>query len=261
MTIVASVKVRDGLILATDSMSHIYGSSAEGPPQFLKAYENARKLFQIGDLPIGVMSYGLGNVGQRSIEGLMLDFASEVGQKRTVESVTQALFEFISEKYEEEFGGEGGERPDVGFYVAGYSPDAPFPEEREFALPRDNAPFEARPADVFGASWRGVDLPFTRLWMGFDPRLIERLEKAGISEGDRNKMIQDLEAPAIYDGMPVQDAINFATYILNATIGYTQFTVGVPACGGPLQVASLLADSGFSWIAHPDLRVSGPRFG
>jgi hypothetical protein len=256
VTIIASVKVRDGLILATDSMSHIYGGVPGQQQEFLKAYENARKLFQIGDLPIGVMSYGIGNVGQRSIEGLMLDFADVVESRKGVKAVAKALYDFIKEHYDREFG-EAGEPPTLGFYLAGYSPKAPFPEEWEFLLPRDAAPFEARPEDVFGASWRGVDIPFTRLWMGFDPRLFERLKQHGLSDEQIREMIEDLETPAIYTGMPVQDAINFATYILNATIGYSGFSIGVPVCGGPLQVATILADRGFAWIARPDLRVSG----
>ena len=46
---------------------------------------------------------------------------------------------------------EGVESPEpVGFYVAGYSDGQPFPEEWEFLLPRDDAPFAARPTDTFG---------------------------------------------------------------------------------------------------------------
>jgi len=55
MTIVAAVKVRDGLILGTDSMTQITVQTPQGP-QVLKAYSNARKLFQIGDRRIGVMT-------------------------------------------------------------------------------------------------------------------------------------------------------------------------------------------------------------
>ena len=69
MTIVASVKVRDGLILATDGMTQIQGRVAQ-PPGVLKSYENARKLFQVGELPIGVMTFGLGNIGQPFDRGL-----------------------------------------------------------------------------------------------------------------------------------------------------------------------------------------------
>lgn len=255
MTIVASVKVRDGLILATDSMSHVHGTAPDGSQQFLKAYENARKLFQVGGLPIGVMSYGLGNVGQRSIEGLMLDFGGRIGNRRRVEAVTQALFDFVSKQYKGVFRGVS-EPPPLGFYVAGYSPREPFPEEREFLLPVDCTPGAARAKNIFGASWRGIDFPFTRLWKGYDPRLAERLQQKGMSVAEIEQLTGDLEAPVVYDGMPVQDAINFATYILTATIGYTGFSIGVPACGGPLQVATVLADRGFEWVARPDLRLS-----
>jgi hypothetical protein len=241
MTIVASVKVRDGLILATDSMSHIYGAPPDGTPQFMKAYENARKLFEVKDLPIGVMSYGLGNMGQRSIEGLMLDFRDAVGNHKSVEAVTKALYDFIKAQYDREFADAA---EPLGFYVAGYSPRRPFPNEWEFLLPRDPAPFEARAENVFGASWRGVDIPFTRLWMGFDPRLIERLQQHGFEDSQIQALIDGLQTPVIYDGMPVQDAINFATYILKATIGFTGFSIGVPACGGPLQVATILPERG-----------------
>jgi hypothetical protein len=58
--------------------------------------------------------------------------------------------------------------------------------------------------------------------------------------------------------MPVQDAIDFAVFILNTTIGYTTFIPGVPSCGGPLQVAAILPDEGFVWISRPELQVSVP---
>ncbi len=74
MTICASVKVRDGLVLATDSMSTIQGQVDGGQVAVLKNYSNARKLFQIGDMNIGAMSYGAGNIGNRSIQGLMTEF-------------------------------------------------------------------------------------------------------------------------------------------------------------------------------------------
>jgi hypothetical protein len=234
VTIVASVKVRDGLILATDSMTQIYGQAPDEPkPKFLKGYENARKLFRVGDLPIGVMTYGLGNIGQRSIEGLMLEFsASILGNRKKMEAVAEALFDFIKAKYEEQGYARGKNPPNLGFYVAGYSPNGHFPEEWEFLLPQDSSARQVRAAQDFGANWRGVDHPFTRLWKGFALRIPNRLAQTGMKPKEINEIIGDLEAPALYDGMPVQDAVNFAAYILRVTIGYTEFSVGPSACGG-----------------------------
>jgi hypothetical protein len=249
MTIITSVKVRDGLILATDSMTQIYGRSPQGQQQFLKGYENARKLFQVGDLPIGVMTHGLGNIGQRSIEGLIREFsATGIGSRKKVEKIAEALYDFIKGKYEEQGYGQLQEPPALGFYVAGYSPNGHFPDEWEFLLPRDKKAVQVRAAEDFGANWRGIDFPFTRLWMGFALRIPERLAAKGWSQAEIGELIGD---------MPVQDAVNFAEYILRVTIGYTEFSVGPSACGGPIQLATLLPDEGFKWIERPHLQISG----
>jgi hypothetical protein len=161
MTIITSVKVRDGLILGTDSMTQIVASGEAGAPAVLKAYSNARKLFQILDRPVGVMTYGLGNVGNRSIEGLVLDFCrTSEARAKTAGELAERLFEYVNRQYEPQFEGiEPLERPVLGFYLAGYAKDAPFPEEFEFVRPRDTGPSPARGADEFGASWRGFDAP------------------------------------------------------------------------------------------------------
>jgi hypothetical protein len=94
-----------------------------------------------------------------------------------------------------------------------------------------------------------------RLYKGFDPQIISVLKEAGLSKEKINAATEGLEAAVIYDGMPVQDAINFATFILETTIAFTAFEVGAASCGRPLQVATILADEGFKWIAKPELRV------
>jgi hypothetical protein len=255
MTIVASVKVRDGLILGTDSMTTIFG-----PEGVLGTFSNARKLFQITGRPVGVMTYGLGNIGVRSIEGLVLDFCSRLGPGHgSVQELARELFDFIRDAYEEEFDKTPVEkRPELGFLVAGYSNGEPLPEEFEFLLPDDSAPTSVRASDVFGASWRGQNTPFIRLYKGFDPRLTEALKSHGLSEEQIDAVTADLEASVLYDGMPVQDAINFATFILQTTIAYSAFEIGPASCGRPLQVATILADEGFTWIAKPELRVAHP---
>jgi hypothetical protein len=261
VTIVASVKVRDGLILGTDSMTQISAPTPEGP-QLLKSYSNARKLFQINE-KMAVATYGLGNIGNRSIEGVVLDFCNtEEALGQSVEAVAQALYAFVRGQYDAAYAAGEEQETDwsqaVGFFLVGYSEAQPFPEEFEFLLPRDEAPLAARPAEDFGASWRGIDAPFTRLYKGFDPYVIPpRMEENGITQENIEAILDavGLETWAIFDGMPVQDAINFAVWILDTTIGWATFQVGSPTCGRPLQVATILADTGFAWVAKPELTV------
>jgi hypothetical protein len=44
-----------------------------------------------------------------------------------------------------------------------------------------------------------------------------------------------------------------AAYIVKTTIGISRFEIGVPVCGGPLQVATILPSEGFRWIERPNL--------
>ena len=53
----------------------------------------------------------------------------------------------------------------------------------------------------------------------------------------------------------MQDAVNFAAYIVKTTIGMATYESGVPSCGGPLQIATILPEEGLCWIERPDLAV------
>lgn len=267
MTIIASVKVRDGIVLATDSMTQISTRLETGEVRVIKAYSNARKLFQIRDLSIGTMSHGIGNIGPRSIENLVLEFSRRldelVAQPWTVEAVARGLYGFIRGIYDEAFQGLTNEQRErelvLGFFLSGYSPKAVFAQEWEFVLPRATDVHRVRQDEAFGSSWRGITLPFERLYNGFDRRIVDALREAGVAGEviQRTLSIERWRMPIAYDGMPLQDAINFAVYILETTIGAATFEVGVaPTCGGPLQVATILPDTGWQWIRQPELAIS-----
>ncbi len=256
MTICVSVKVRDGIVLGTDSMTQIIGQLPDGNLAPVKNYSNARKLFQIGALPIAVMTYGVGNLGSRSIQSLVLEFSQRYKGDADLETIGNELFEFFQVVYNDVYA-EKDNKMVLGVYIAGYTSGEPFPGEWEFLLPRDDQVRQVRPLEQFGASWRGTDIPFLRLYKGYDPRAIDELIKAGVSDTLLRETFQHFESPVVYDGMPVQDAINFAVFILNTTIGLSSFEVGNPMCGGPLQVSMILPDSedGIEWIEKPKLSV------
>jgi hypothetical protein len=253
VTICASVKVRDGLVLGTDSKTQILGRNQDGHRIPVKSYCNARKLFKIGQLPIGVMTYGIGNLGPQSLQGLVRKFNLDYSGEANIEIVSKHLFDFFNRVYWAELGETPG--APLGFFVAGYTDKQSFPEEWEFLLPRDHEARRVRPVDQFGASWRGIEIPFTRLYKGYDPRAVETLREAGVTDKVIDKALKAYESPVIYDGMPVQDAINFAIFILQTTIGLSTFELGDPSCGGPLQVATILPEAGFEWIQEPTLSI------
>lgn len=266
MTIIASVKARDGIVLATDSMSQLTASDKEGRVGLIKTYSNAKKLFRIRELNIGVMSFGLGNIGARSIENLILEFSRTltdyVSEPYTVEAVSKGLYKFISGIYSDAFKDiaieEKQKRLRLGFFIGGYSPDKFLAEEWEFELPDIKKNCRVRPLEKFGSSWRGIPLPFARLHNGFDGRIREALKKAGVKDEiiENVLKVENWRMPIAYDGMPVQDAINFAVYILETTIRAAYFELGAaPSCGGPIQLAVILPDKGWHWVKEPEYTI------
>ena len=207
MSIIASVKVYDGLAVAADSMTQILGVEQDsGRLGVVKQYQYARKVFQLSGLPIVVASYGIGNIGSRSIESLLLEFSktkiSNINEtKGQVEPIAELLLKFFLDKYNSAYSNHSeNEKPLFGFYVGGYSPDSPFAEDWEFIFPQLSSVREVRPKGQFGASWRGVSVPFIRLYRGIDPRIEDILREQEVSEELLTEIHTAVESPIIFDG-------------------------------------------------------------
>jgi len=254
MTIVACVKVYDGLVLGADSATQIMGQDDKGNSTFLKSYPNAQKLFQVQELPIGVLTYGLGNLGKKSIETLLRDFDRENPIPGTSEfnvlDVTNKLYAFFKNAYDKCFASitDQTRKPILGIYVAGYSHLSTEGEEWEFVLPQHTQPVKVRELDAFGSSWRGISIPFSRLYFGIDPRARKDLTDLGVTEEALNNIQNKYTTGVIYDGMPVKAAIEFVKFILRTTIGVATFEIGNASCSEPICLAVIRQKGTFEFL-------------
>ena len=103
MTVIVSVKINDGVVLAVDSA----GSMESG-----QVYEHANKITNLcAGLPVGAMSTGSGGIGNESIETLLKDLRRRFAglspahpewkldlQSYTMGEVAQRLRQFIFEE-------------------------------------------------------------------------------------------------------------------------------------------------------------------
>ena len=91
MSVVAAVKVYDGIVLGADSATSIQATMPNGQIGVIKSYQNAQKLFRIGNLKICALTYGLGNIGNRSILSMITEFnntiANDLPDTTSVEDV------------------------------------------------------------------------------------------------------------------------------------------------------------------------------
>ena len=155
MSIVASVKVHDGIAIGADAMSTILGRDAQGNVGVVKTYEHAEKLFRLGQTPIGVAVYGIGNIGPRSIGSFIHEFGKKLTEPEDVEKVAADLLAFLRSQYDAQLRDvaqvPAEQRPQLGVLIAGYSPNEPLADEWEFVIPFDQTPRRVRPPGTFGA--------------------------------------------------------------------------------------------------------------
>ncbi|MCH8813576.1 MAG: hypothetical protein IH957_00555 [Chloroflexi bacterium] len=258
MSICITVKVPDGLVLGTDSVAQLTGRLSDGTLEIAKTYNNARRLFQVGE-SMGIMAFGVGNLGTRSVDQSVVGFLGRSTDQRRVGAFANSLCEFMKTRYAEAYpANDGREQPEVGFFVSGYSEGARSAEEWEFVLPNAEKARPVRDLTAYGSVWRGVSTPMPRLYEGFDARIPEQLLRLGVSQDIVSQVFNEQwKLSTVYDGMPIQDALNLGTLLLNTAIGAAAFEKSsTSSCGGPLQVAVIQPSEGWTWITRPSLAVT-----
>jgi hypothetical protein len=284
MTICVSVKVSEGLALAADSTATVQGWLGQpgGQPQILKTYDHARKLSHIKDYPIGTQSWGISLIGSRSVESLIKEFEyslpsvveeqekmKEIRKTRgqipddekfaySVKEIASGLLKHITVFYDAEFE-NAPEKPALGILVSGYSSGQFFPEQWGLDIPKSSELIELRPNQNgkpdFGANWFGMTDAINRLHKGLDDRAIVKVsELTKLPQEEILKLFAGLEYPVLFDGMPLQDAVDYATYLVNVVIGRFRFVLGAPVCGGEVDVA-VITPNAFTWVQRKSWKV------
>lgn len=265
MTVGVAVKVFDGIVLATDSATTI-----DLGPGGHQVYNSANKIFHLHrQYPIAAMTWGLGNVGAASIATLAKDLRRrftgadpdhedwELADDFTVQAVAERLVDMVfDELYASEFAGQAS-APLLGFLVAGYSSRE---SQAEAWLVQMDDPgtrpmvTEAVSGDQSG--WLAYAQPeaATRLFKGFDPNILGHL--AQVLDASELAKVQTvlssgvLDRPVVIASMPFADAIHFAKYVVDTTVGYTRYVLGPDTVGGQVEVAGISRHEGFKWISR-----------
>lgn len=261
MTVAVLVKVYDGIVLAADSATTI-----ELPGGSHQVYNSANKIFHLHRrLPIGAMTWGLGNIGSASIATLAKDLRHRLMGKSathpewqledgyTVQSVAERLIEHIfDELYAVEFAGQTG-TPLLGFLVAGYSHGENLSEawlvQIEDPSVRPVPMVVAKPEESGWASYAQPEATM-RLFKGVDPTLSRDLHAATdpAEHTAIDQAIAAVEQSVVPAPMPLADAIALAGFMVDVTVGYARFRLGPDTVGGPVEVAAISRHEGFKWV-------------
>jgi hypothetical protein len=272
VTIAISLKINDGLVLASDSASTMVGMTTEGQLQVVNVYNNADKLFNLKKgLPVGAITWGAGSIGNASTSTIMKDLRKiftdgdddgrHAGWKLdnesyTVEEVAGRLKEFVfDDLYVTAFKNFPHKKPDLGFIVAGYSANAPMADEFQIDIKEGvcSGPRPVRKRDQVGMTWGGNAEALNRLIVGISPALPQVLQNLfRVDQAQMPNVLQviqqNLQLPIVLPAMPLQDAIDLADFLVDLTIKFSRFTPGAPTVGGPIEIAAISKHEGFRWI-------------
>jgi hypothetical protein len=258
MTVLVSVKINDGVVMAADSAS----SYASG-----MIYNNSHKITHLREgLPIGAMITGAGGIGSESIETLLKDLRCRfngqdpaykdweiASDDYTLEGIAIKLRAFLFEEKSLPQGGNTWTK----IRLCGYSAGRPLPEIWEVNLAGNTclAPACVQNELEFGLRWDGEYEALDRLVFGLGTRFNEFAQKHGLSAEQaaelREKIVPDLYELLFVEAMPIQDAIDLARYLVETTIGFVRYSVGRSnTVGGPIEIAAITKHEGFQWVAR-----------
>lgn len=304
MTIAVCCTLADGVVVGTDSAITVTGQikTPQGVlPGVLKVYNDAEKVFGFHvdvqkdlRLPVGLVTYGLATLGNRTIESFVREFELDHKpadlKKLTVQELCDELHTFFRKQYVELLGKTltalGRKLEDIpveqrvlGLFVGGFSPKEPLPEAWEVNVHFDDKATRIRqvraPGD-FGSNWAGQFGGVQRFHKGWDPQVIDAVLSAlnaeykfvdpnNAEQANRvSTIVQTALAPFEYQvpfaAMPLQEGIDYTAFLLDMMILQHRFVFGAPTCGGNVRIAVIRKHEGFQWITGQHYEVRGSRY-
>lgn len=288
MSIGITCNISDGVILGADSAITISGKAltpsgmTEG---VLKVYNDAEKVYQISDLPIGIVTCGIAMIGSRTFKSYINEFEYEEKKEKlsklNLEQICKFIYSFFMRKYEETFKKEletihgkkyeeipDNKKPMLGIAVAGFSPKAYLSEVWQVSIPKKEekeAIIKLRDKGVFGTNWFGIYGSISRLIKGYDNQLLDQVIgylvnkfKIDIDTGSKaeiKKILDQYEHKIPYNAMPLQEGVDHVKFLLDVVINETKFVIGAQICGGKVRVAVIDRDNGFRYVTDTNLKI------
>jgi hypothetical protein len=262
MTVVVSCNLPDGVVLGVDSAVTI-PVPFRGP----KVYENAEKLFQIGELPIGVAVYGLATLGGRSIGSYIRQFEIDnpdgVLTRTSMESIVKKLSEYLMDAYKveiipaiEKAKGKKFDQIDVndvpmiGLVLGGFSKKSYLSEVWEIQIPyQAEKPLLKRAQGNFGANAFSLNRPILRYMLGYDESLLDALlariedfRKEPFSEEEHNAIddiLWDYAYMIPYSGMSIMEGVDYTRFLVELAINHYRFAAGTESVGGRVNIGKV----------------------
>ena len=275
MTVCVAIAVHDEIVFATDSSTTIIGG--DGAPAPMNVYKNGNKVFSVcHDLPVVGMAAGMGSMGRASIHALAKDLREKFRapgdlfaidpNSYTIEEIARKTSQFFAERYDLLI--QKPAKPhSLNLWIGGYAPKSENHEIWHISMVDGNwaEPICVLEPGAPGVLWGGQPEPLNRLLNGYGETLLQLLTDHDFvkdAEMPRLRELLEQELPMrVCEGpMPIQDAIELSSFLVDVTKQVYRFLPGAEIVGGQTDIAVVTRHEGFKWIKRkhyfpPELNV------
>jgi hypothetical protein len=260
MTLNVSLRVPDGIVIASDSLSTLNQPITQKVNVQAKC-DQCGNLLEIKDVPapavsvpastwpytqkvfpfmgrFGLAIFGSNFVNNRSMYSHISDLTSKLGAEQNIDFTLDIVTDRISEYFVDQLKKEAIKtgfnvdlQPDnwwpFGFHLAGFTIDAnnePSAQSRTINIGK-NAKVDRH--EGIGCSWTGDGTVVNKIWKD--------------------------SVPPSFNFFSLQDAIDYAKFLIRTTADYQRFSGSLPNVGGEIDIALVTARRGFQWISQKPL--------
>jgi hypothetical protein len=287
MTVAVSCNTAEGVILGVDSALTLTNDQG----QVLKTYENAAKLFQLGQKPIGIATFGLDFIGNRIVGSYLLEFEGKdpggvVTKPASMETTVEELRKFFLEPYErivvplveQKYNKKFSEvpntlKPTLGLSVGGFSSGAHLSEVWQVLIPFNDKPKSATLVNGqgdFRSTWYALNEPIVRYHKGYDLGVLGDLKDYFVQlrgspftpqeETAINAILAKHEYQIPVGAMPMVEAIAYVKFLVEMVINHHRFAVGAPVVGGKVQIGVVsYKGNNFRIFSPPEMTLTIPE--
>lgn len=267
MSLGVVIKGSEGVVLATESRITLEARRADSGGQTVVVpvtFDNASKLLTFGgsggSAPnphgyVAAVTYGAAVIGTdindlRTAPSYLPELEGQLGSTRkTTLQYAELIRDFFVDQWSSRMPAYQG--PPMTFVVGGYDKGEAYGSVFVFDVPQNPDPRPMNP-DNFGITWGGQREYATRLVFGYDPALPELVRTTlNLDDADMSKLtaaLEQLRIPVPYSVLPLQDCIDFAIYLIRATMQAQAAAIGIRGVGGPIDVATITRSQGVQFI-------------
>ena len=223
-------------------------------PVVANSQSGVRKMFEIGTerIPIVAVAAGTAKLVDRTITSLGLEFQQRMRGSTTtsVERYAREFLEFMRGYYDQHYADspipeEFREGPE--FLVGGIGRRATYPALYRVKVQENVVETEFDRGNG-GVSWNGQADAVERIIRGCDPGLRHAIWSQ-LPDFD----FDPYKLGIGYSDLPLQEAVNFVSYLVLVQGGKARFGHGIPTVGGRTHIAVATKENGIQFLNEPEL--------